>query len=109
MLVYNSLTQLTNDVPKLKCISVLSIKDHSIPSKAFSKFAYSRRPEICSVFRMVDDAINKSDIFSYKSIFQKAGLTAINYIRQKFLDMISDGFRGDLVVAVEKSYWSPVL
>ena len=58
---------------------------------------------------MVDDAIKKSDIFSYKSILQKAGLIAINYIRQKFLDTISDGFSCDLVVAVEKSYWSPFL
>ena len=58
---------------------------------------------------MVDDAINMSDIFSYRSVFQKAGLIAINYIRQKFLDTISDGFSCDLIVSFEKSYWSPVL
>ena len=50
MLVYDSLTQLTNDVPKLKCLSVLSIKDHSILSKAFSKSTNNRRSGICSVF-----------------------------------------------------------
>ena len=44
------LSQLTKDVPKLKCLSVFSIKDHSILSKAFSKSTNNNRPGICSIF-----------------------------------------------------------
>ena len=53
---------------------------------------------------MVDNTPNKSDIFSYKSVFQKTGLSIIYYIRQKFLYAVCYGFSCDLVVAIEKSY-----
>ena len=55
---------------------------------------------------MVNNTLNKSDIFSYKSVFQKTGLIII-YIPQKFLYAVCYGFSCDLVVAIEKSYRSP--
>ena len=49
MFVQNRLTQLTKGVPKVKCLSVFSIIDHSILSKAFSKSSNNRR-SYCSIF-----------------------------------------------------------
>ena len=42
-------SHVTKDAPKLKCFKVLSIKGHSMLSKAFSKSMKSRRPGICFV------------------------------------------------------------
>ena len=78
MFIQNRLTQLTKGVPKVKCVSVFSIKDHSILSKAFSKSSNNKRPGICSIFVWLV-MVSISLIFSPDILifFQETGLIII--------------------------------
>ena len=52
--------------------------------------------------------INKANILANESVFQETSLIVINYFWQHILYSKSDSFGRNFVIAVEKSYGSPV-
>ena len=60
------------------------------------------------MFSEVDIIINKSNILTNESVFQETSLIIINYFWQQILYSKSDRFGCNFVIAVEKSYGSPV-